>query len=371
MPGIENTIARLSRFRRAFGRHENNFGGRVGATAASGPSQLHEILGFGTNPGNLRLHLHMPTYLAPRTALMVALHGCTQTAAQFEYGTGWSELADQHGFVVIYPEQMPANNPNRCFSWFQADDTARESGEALSIRQMIEHTVLAYGIDRRRVFVSGLSAGGAMTAAMLAAYPDVFAGGAIIAGLASGAATNLQQALERMAQGEPERPAALGNRVRAASPHTGPWPKVSVWHGSADATVHPANAEAIVAQWLDVHGLVAEPPREQVLDGFPRRVWTNAGGAPVVETVSITGMGHGVPLAADGTADRTGNSGPYLLGAGISAVDHIAAFFDLTDARVPARKVASRKATAPVAEPTSPQAIIEAALKAAGLTPRG
>ena len=93
-------------------------------------------------------------------------------------------LADLHGFAVLFPEQQRANNANLCFNWFVPEDIRRDSGEALSIRQMIEAMVVAHGLDRSRIFVTGLSAGGAMASAMLATYPEIFAGGAIIAGLA-------------------------------------------------------------------------------------------------------------------------------------------------------------------------------------------
>ena len=101
-------------------------------------------------------------------ALVVVLHGCTQTAAGYDLGAGWSTLAERYGFVLLLPEQTPANNPKTCFNWFLPGDTARDRGEALSIRQMIEKTIGAHGVDRKRVFITGLSAGGAMTAAMLA-----------------------------------------------------------------------------------------------------------------------------------------------------------------------------------------------------------
>src|SRR3954466_7353248 len=144
------------------------------------------------------------------------------------------------------PEQKLSNNANGCFNWFVPEDTARDSGEACSIRQMIERLARTAGIDRRRIFVTGLSAGGAMTSVMLATYPEVFAGGAIIAGLPYGIAGNVQEALKGMFQSPPRPAAELGDLVRKASTHKGPWPRLSVWHGSADRTVNPANADEIV-----------------------------------------------------------------------------------------------------------------------------
>jgi poly(hydroxyalkanoate) depolymerase family esterase len=126
------------------------------------------------------------------------MHGCTQTAAGYDMGAGWSEMADRHGFALLFPEQQRQNNPNLCFNWFSPQDNRRGSGEALSIRQMIAAVAGAHPIDPARIFVTGLSAGGAMASVMLATYPEVFAGGAIIAGLPYGCASTIPQAFDRM-----------------------------------------------------------------------------------------------------------------------------------------------------------------------------
>ena len=248
-------------------------------------AHLDEVRAFGTNPGNLRMFRYLPSKLAANPALLVVLHGCTQTAAGYDLGAGWSTLADRYGFVLLMPEQQRSNNPNGCFNWFQPGDIERGRGEALSIRQMIEKMITDTDVDRRRVFVTGLSAGGAMTSVMLAAYPDVFAGGAIVAGLPYGAATNVQQAFETMFQCPPRPARAWGDLVRGASPHKGPWPRVSVWHGGADATVIPSNAREIVKQWTDVHGLPVAPTAQAIVDGYPRQVWVNADGDELIEVL--------------------------------------------------------------------------------------
>src|SRR5690242_2678934 len=156
-------------------------------------SRLQEVCGFGSNPGKLRMFTYRPQFLAEHPALMVVLHGCTQTAAGYDQGAGWSTLADRYGFALLLPEQQRSNNPNGCFNWFLPAHSRRDRGEVLSIRQMIETSVVDHGVDRRRIFITGLSAGGAMTSNLLACYPEVFAGGAIIAGIPFGAATNVQQ----------------------------------------------------------------------------------------------------------------------------------------------------------------------------------
>jgi poly(hydroxyalkanoate) depolymerase family esterase len=320
-------------------------------------SPLVETKDFGSNPGNLRMFSFAPHNLQPAPGLVVVLHGCGQTAAAYDLGAGWSTLAKHFGFALLMPQQQPFNNANGCFNWFNPEDTERDSGEACSIRQMIAHAVKEIGIDRERIFVTGLSAGGAMTSVMLATYPEVFAGGAIIAGLPYGVASNVREALNGMFQ-SPAHPASeLGDLVRNASHHRGPWPKISVWHGSADRTVNPANADEIVKQWLDVHGLPQAPMSEANVEGYPRQVWWNADGETLVESYSITNMAHGTPLGIADNDEKYGAQGAFLIEAGISSSYHIAHFFGLTEwirrpKAAPTVKAASRPAPKPSKAPS-------------------
>ncbi len=326
MRKLGQTISALSRYRRHWSTLLQSTGAKRGtAHDHSAPSHLTELTGFGSNPGALRMFTYVPKNVAAAPALVVVLHGCTQTAAGYDLGAGWSTLAERYGFVLLFAEQTPANNPKTCFNWFLPGDTTRDRGEALSIRQMIEKTIGAHNVDRSRVFVTGLSAGGAMTAAMLATYPEVFAAGAIIAGLPYGTAGNVQQAFESMFQGRSHIPQVWGDLVRGASTHAGPWPRVSIWQGDVDATVKPMNADLLAAQWTNVHGIDAPPVLDKV-DGYPRKVWRRDG-VDVIESYTIIGMAHGTPLAS---ATHGGAAGPFLLEVGISSSYHIAKFFGLT-----------------------------------------
>ncbi|MDF0541431.1 PHB depolymerase family esterase [Sphingobium sp. H39-3-25] len=293
-----------------------------------GASRLQPLEAFGDNPGALNAKIHVPPRISAQPALVVVLHGCTQTAGGYDRGSGWSQLADEHGFVLLFPEQQRANNPNLCFKWFSPTDNGRGQGEALSIRQMIAAMVDAHGIDPSRIFVTGLSAGGAMTSVLLASYPEVFAGGAIIAGLPHGSASNVLQALEAMRGPGAYTAKDLGDRVRHASDHDGPWPHISIWHGSADPTVSSTNADAVLAQWLSVHGLEMTPDASEQIAGHCRRTWNDASGRLVIEDYRIANMGHGTPLATTGQ-DACGMVMPHMLEAGISSTRHIAASWGL------------------------------------------
>jgi poly(hydroxyalkanoate) depolymerase family esterase len=295
---------------------------------SSGP--LVEVTGFGANPGDLRMFSFVPDSVVPAPALVVVLHGCGQTASAYDLGAGWSALAERFGFALLVPEQQRSNNPQSCFNWFNPEDITRDHGEAFSIRQMIARMVSDHGIDKRKIFVTGLSAGGAMTAVMLATYPEVFTGGAIIAGLPYGIAGNVREALGGMLQAPSRSASALGELVRKASAHKGPWPKLSVWHGTSDHTVNPANANEIVKQWLDLHHLPLAPMSTGKVDGYPHQVWWDKDGETIVESYTITNMGHGTPIGIASDEEHYGAEGAFLIEAGISSSYHIADFFGLT-----------------------------------------
>jgi poly(hydroxyalkanoate) depolymerase family esterase len=397
LPSLGTTIANLARQRRQWETLLRSMPGTQSRARDFDPAfdRLTEVTGFGDNPGALRMFEYVPA--DPQPALVVVLHGCTQTAASYDFGAGWSTLADRHGFVLLLPEQQRTNNANNCFNWFRAGDIERGQGEAMSIRHMVEKMIVDHGIDRHRVFVTGLSAGGAMTSVMLATYPEVFAAGAVVAGLPYGTATNVKEAFESMGQVRARSAREWGDLVRAASPHKGPWPRVSVWHGGADPVVKSKNADAIIKQWTDVHGLDLAPTSTDRVDGYPRQVWRNPAGQSVIESYTIPTMAHGTPLATGPSDEHVGVPGDFLLDVGISSSYHIAKFWGLTGhpRAVPTRRSESasiisappRKhrgtvetsgiAGDPVGDASKPlsprtrlidvQAVITDALKAAGL----
>ena len=334
MTGLGDNLARLAKLRRALETAVgNDAAGRPGESGGDGAAVLQPVAEFGSNPGDLRMFQYVPAALPAQPALLVCLHGCTQTAASYDAGSGWSEQAERCGFVAVFPEQQKRNNAHACFNWFSPEDTRRDAGEALSIRQMIDYAVAAHGIDSKRIFVVGLSAGGAMASSLLAVYPDVFAAGAILAGVPHGGAASLSEALTAMARGRELSSRQWGDAVRHASPHEGPRPRVAIWHGTADAVVHPANAEAGIAQAIDVHELDPAPASDISTGAHRTRIWRNGDkrdpGRAIVEVHTVEGMGHGVALASEG-ADRCGQPSAYHFDVGISSTARILDFFGIT-----------------------------------------
>lgn len=299
------------------------------------PGGISEVTGFGSNPGALTMRLYTPRRVpAAGAPLVVVLHGCGQDAAGFAEASGWVDWAERSGVPLVLPGQRSANHRHGCFNWYRVADVTRGQGEAMSIRQMLRAASLRFGSDPKRVFIVGLSAGGAMAAAMLAAYPAVFAGGAVIAGMPVGAARTSPMALLRMSRADP-----LGSRISlvAAARAAGPprrgktWPRLSIWQGEADQVVNPANAELLATQWGGLHGCDPAPIEDaQPAPDVRRRSWGKPGRS-AVELWTLAALGHGFPIAAG-----AGRAAPWVLRAPVAAVPHIAAFWGLPGGVSPA-----------------------------------
>ncbi len=298
-------------------------------TSSNASDRLSVLEEFGTDPGSLSADTYIPKNFAKNGPLVVVLHGCTQSAESYDTGSGWSTLADECGMALLFPGQRPANNLLGSFNWFESGDSQRDGGEPLSIRQMIKQVVEDHAIDLSRVFITGLSSGGAMTSVMLATYPEVFAGGAIIAGLPYRSATNMMEAIFRMNGFGTPSDNRLDALVRGASNSTGPWPTISVWHGGSDTKVKSSNAGSIVGQWQKIHKVDGPPTRVETVDSFSRKVWCDPDGRVVIEECIIGKMGHGTPISAEGD-EGLGEAGKYMLEVGISSTRQIADFWGLT-----------------------------------------
>lgn len=296
-------------------------------SAASGV--LEEVAEFGSNPGQLRFFQYRPDSLRTPAPLVVALHGCQQTAVDYAKQAGWVEQADRWGFMLLLPEQRLTNNLQRCFNWFQL--TNRDQGESGSIQQMIVRTQQHVAIDSQRIYVAGLSAGGAMAAVLLVNYPDLFAGGAIIAGIPYGCASGIVSGLRCQLSGRDLEPSAWGDLVRQALAGAVPkkWPIVSIWQGTADWVVDATNARELVEQWTAVHGLELGVATTETGQGYSHQVYRDAAGQPRVESYLITGMGHGQAIDPGPGANQCGIQADYAVVVGMCASYQILRFWGL------------------------------------------
>ncbi|RED94942.1 extracellular catalytic domain type 1 short-chain-length polyhydroxyalkanoate depolymerase [Marinoscillum furvescens] len=297
-------------------------------------AQLNAVSSFGSNPGNLKMYTYIPNNMPSNAPLVLVLHGCTQTASSYASESDWNSLADTYGFYIIYAQQKSSNNSSECFNWFETGDISRGYGEAASLKNMTDYMKNNYSIDSDQVFVTGFSAGGAMTTVMLATYPDVFSGGAVMAGLPYKVATSSNQAFQAMFGNVNKSPNQHGNAVRNASNHSGPWPTVAVFHGTSDYTVYYMNQNEIMEQWTNVHGAdQTADATDNAFDGnsvVSRKEYRNSSGDPVVVTYSINNMGHAIAIDPGNGTKQGGNTGSYATDVNFFSSYWAAKFFGLT-----------------------------------------
>jgi poly(hydroxyalkanoate) depolymerase family esterase len=271
--------------------------------------------------------VHAPAGVAPQTTvpLVCMLHGCTQDAASFAAATLMTDAADRHGFVAVYPQQERGDNARGCWNWFLPQHQARGAGEPASIAAIVRElmgTASPWTIDPRRVFVAGLSAGGAMAAILAAAYPDLFCAVAVHSGLAYRSATDVGAAFTAMARGS-EDPLGQGRAAHAEMGRRArPVPSIVV-HGSADATVAPVNAARVLQQSMAANRLaapetcdldVARPTTTErgEVDGghaYTHSRWTDRRGGVMHELLMVDGLGHAWSGGAPG-GSHTDPRGP-------------------------------------------------------------
>lgn len=279
---------------------------------------------FTCDAGSMHYKLFIPaTVGAAAPPLILMLHGCTQSPDDFARGTRMNALAQERGYVVAYPAQAKSKNASKCWNWFRTADQKRGRGEPAILAALTRHLVKAHGLDERRVYVAGLSAGGAMAAVLASTYPDVYAAIGVHSGLPFGAAHDLPSALAAMKQG-----------VGKATPGVPPARMVSVpaivFHGDRDMTVDPCNGAAVIDQFVATAGSMssAEPhatratvERGSVPGGrsYTRTIFMDTEGSVVAEQWLVHGGGHAW-FGGDVSGSYTDPSGP-------DASEHMLRFF--------------------------------------------
>jgi len=302
----------------------------------AGEGNLTELNSFGDNPGALKAWYYLPKSVEKGAPLVVVLHGCGQNAAEMAQLSGWNELADEYGFALLYPEQQLANNAQNCFNWFLPSDVSRDSGEVASIFQMTDYLVDNRDIDDERIYITGMSAGGAMAAAMLATYPRAFEGGAILSGVPYASAEDLNAGLAAMQGKVVKSPADWGQLVKAQQPdYEGGYPKVAIMHGVDDPIVNPINASELAKQWGHLHGIdFTRPKRETAFaenDLVERIGFRNEQDQEILVQYNFSELGHAIAVDPDGEAIAGGNTGTFAKDIDFFSSYWVAVFFELAD----------------------------------------
>jgi len=249
---------------------------------------------YANAAGSRNYKLYIPTgYTGQAVSLVVMLHGCTQTPIDFAGGTRMNVLAEGETFLVAYPEQTTSANGSKCWNWFQNSDQRRDVGEPSLIAGITRQIMSEYHINARRVYIAGLSAGGAMAATMAATYPDLYAAVGVHSGLAYGAAYDLPSAFAAMKQGTLQHTRQLTKII-----------PLLAFHGDCDTTVAPVNVDHLLNQWLQVASDGLESVQRSVRDvkvergqvakghAYTRSIYHDVSGLAIVEKWIVHQEGH-------------------------------------------------------------------------------
>ncbi len=282
--------------------------------------------------------LWIPAAYTGKTArpLVMMLHGCTQTPDDFAAGTQMNMVAEKNNFLVVYPEQAADANPLKCWNWFDAGHQSRGQGEPSLLAGVVDKVRAGYKVDSRRVFVAGVSAGGAMAVIMGATYPDLFAAIGVHSGLAYKAATTLNEARPAMTRGGAD-PAHGGQLAYQAMGNTRHLMRVIVFQGAQDGAVAPVNADQVITQWMQTNDFIddgrdndsvdekVDNTREGVTSGgysYTKHIYNDRTGTPLMEKWIVRELKHAWSGGAEG-ASYTDPGGP-------SASQEIWRFFRMT-----------------------------------------
>ncbi|WP_205323808.1 PHB depolymerase family esterase [Glycomyces sp. YM15] len=294
------------------------------APKAAHAAQLTPITDFGDNPGNLEMYVYVPDNVAPNPPIVVASHWCTGSATNVYDWMEWDELAEQYGYIVVFPS---VTRESKCFDVASQASLSGTGGDSVSIKSMVDYVIAAYGADADRVFATGVSSGAMMTNVLLGVYPEVFKAGSVYAGVpfTCFATTNGSEWNSDCATGQIDRtPQEWGDAVRDANPgFDGPWPRMQIWHGTEDQALYYPNFGEQIDQWTNVNGT------DQVADytDHPEPTWTRTryggtGGQAPVEAISMEGVDHGLPYQPLETLRFFGLTGEPVVGEIVGAASN-------------------------------------------------
>lgn len=286
-------------------------------------SQLKVVPSPFPNPGNISGYIHISKQIdsTKKVPLVVVLHGCTQDAQEIAHDTEWNRLADSLGFHVLYPEQNKRNNISNCFNWFQANDNEKNKGELYSIERMISETIKTYSIDSQKVFVYGVSAGAAMSVALLINYPQKFKAGAILAGVPYGeikSATDVAKNNLRPIDLSMEEWVKLARNCNPA--YTGTYPKVIIMHGTKDYVVPIAAGYELCEQFIGLHecsiNSINRVQNYQSVEGLNRNS-ISKNTEEIVIFYELIDWGHSIMVKPGNGPNEGGNTNTFAKAGGI------------------------------------------------------
>ncbi|KAG6901396.1 hypothetical protein C0995_012520 [Termitomyces sp. Mi166 len=259
--------------------------------AAAG--QLQQITNFGSNPTNVGIYLYRPPNVAASPALIVAMHYCGGTAQAYFTGTQYANLADQRGFLVIYPDAPDSGN---CWDVHtNATLTHNGGGDSLGIVSAVRYAISTYNVDPNRVFATGTSSGAMMTNVLAGAYPDVFKACSAFAGVPYGCFAGPDMWNNACATGTLSKTAQQwGDLVRSGYPgYSGARPKMQIWQGTLDTTLNYNNFAEGIKQWTNIFGYSSNPT--SVTQNSPLPNWTRSVYGPNFQAISAAGVDHNIP----------------------------------------------------------------------------
>ncbi len=297
-----------------------------------GQNALIEVTTFGSNPGDLQMFKYIPEKTPQAPPMVVVLHGCAQSAEDIARLTGWNRLADRHEFVLLYPQQKMTNNIQRCFNWFVPEDIEKGRGENQSIKEMIDRMIRDHSVDSSKIFITGMSAGGAMTAVMMATYPDKLQAGGIMSGVPYGGAVNLTDAVALMGGSIQKNGLEWAELVKDQNPEfKGSFPRLILFQGADDPIVRAPNADELIKQWAALHELSESPAEQKTLEELPAVQYTRwkKEGKEVIVRYDIQGLGHAIAIDPGEGPKQGGQKDTFAKDVDFHSTFWIAKFFEV------------------------------------------